>query len=510
MGAEHWVWLQAVLGFGSRHLPDIVREFGGAERFYLERQSPKVRELGLSDTVLSRAAKCTLEDARSVVADSKRRGVDVLPYDSEEFPSQLRSIPDPPAVLYLEGQLPEDLFGRAVTVVGTRGFDEYGRQAAFSLCYRLGKAGCRLVSGVAEGIDATVYRAAKAVGSPEILVLPCGRAGSYLRSRFDMIEDVIDRGGCALSEMPPDEELHREAFRLRNRLLAGLSPVTAVVEAPEHSGALITASAAAEQGRAVYVMSGPKPNDPLFAGSHALLRDGASPLFKASDILQALSLMGGFTPDQRAAYAVSGKDLFDIYRAIFRVPVENSISRAKKKPAKRANPAGSSGGAARSDSDVKKQPSAGSGGGEHSDTPRGGGASAGSRYAAESASAPSDKSTSARSPENGAPARPSDKSISARPSVKPASETPSAKPAFSPAPAKSTSAPETAAPKVKLSDTAAAVYEALPVEGATADSVVVRTGLPGAKVLSSMTELEIKGLVVSAPGGRYIPVRDKI
>ncbi len=206
--------------------------------------------------------------------------------NEENYPVMLREIKDPPKVLYYAGDL--SLTGKTcVAVVGSRRASDYGRWAAGELGRRIAESGGAVVSGMAAGIDTCAHWGAI---ESTIAVLGCGIDICFPRSNLKL-RDRIASGGLILSEYPPGTSPTKFTFPKRNRIVSGLSKATVVVQAPNTSGALITAELAADQGRSVYAVPG-NINSEYHFGSNKLLRDGAMPLVVFDDLLEDLGLSG--------------------------------------------------------------------------------------------------------------------------------------------------------------------------------------------------------------------------
>lgn len=208
------------------------------------------------------------------------------------FPARLSTIPSPPTGLWIAGH-PEHLPSpstRAVAVVGCRAASRDGLDAARRMAGALAGAGVTVVSGLARGIDAAAHQATLDAGGRTIAVLGSGLARPY-PPEHAALADAIAASGAVVSEFPPDTPPRPWTFPLRNRLIAGLADAVVVVEAPERSGALITASAALDQGREVLVVPG-RVGGGRNRGGHRLIRDGARLVESADDVLEDL----GWTP----------------------------------------------------------------------------------------------------------------------------------------------------------------------------------------------------------------------
>lgn len=202
------------------------------------------------------------------------------------YPPALNDLPNPPAQLWWIGDL--SLLERTlVTIVGTRRATGYGERVTRELAASLARAGSCVVSGMALGIDAAAHRAALDAGGATIAILGTGADVAYPRAHVSLHREIAERG-LVISELPPGAHSHRGSFPNRNRILAAISRLTIVVEAPFDSGALITAKHANEVGRDVAVVPGPI-DSPQSQGSNLLMRDGAHPIVSIAD---ALSLAG--------------------------------------------------------------------------------------------------------------------------------------------------------------------------------------------------------------------------
>lgn len=206
------------------------------------------------------------------------------------YPASLLECPDRPRTLWARGRL--DVLDRpCVAIVGTRRATAYGERVARELGRVLAQAGASIVSGLARGIDASAHRGALDVDGATCAVLGTGLDVVYPRGHA-ALQEIIGQRGLLLSELKPDDAAHGGSFPLRNRIIAGLSVVTIVVEAGVKSGALITAAHALELGRTLAVVPGPI-DVPQTQGSNELLRDGAVAIVSMMD---AVALVGLTAP----------------------------------------------------------------------------------------------------------------------------------------------------------------------------------------------------------------------
>lgn len=203
------------------------------------------------------------------------------------YPKLLLEIPSPPDELYYFGDL--NLSLPAVAVVGTRRATQYGLNIAYSLAFDLAKAGVCVVSGLALGVDGRAHKGAVDAGGKTIAVLGSGL--DYIRplQNKDLANKIIETGGAIVSEFPHDHPPERWTYPQRNRIIAGLSKAIIVVEAPEKSGALITARLALDYNRDIGAVPGEITSLNSY-GPNALLKNGAAVIRSADDVLEMLGL----------------------------------------------------------------------------------------------------------------------------------------------------------------------------------------------------------------------------
>jgi len=203
----------------------------------------------------------------------------------ECFPRLLRELPDPPGLLFVRGELlPRDAV--AIAIVGSRHATHYGLRQAEKLAGSLALAGFTIVSGLARGIDAAAHRGALAAGGRTIAVLASGVVNIYPPEHEGLAAEIAG-SGALISEAPPHALPKGGTFPQRNRIISGLSKGVIVVEAATRSGALITARHALDQGREVFAVPGPVDSR-MSRGCHGLIRDGATLVETADDVLREL------------------------------------------------------------------------------------------------------------------------------------------------------------------------------------------------------------------------------
>lgn len=281
---KYWLWLAELPGLGNQSRLALLRHFGSPEDiFFADRE-----ELLLAEDVPQDQAELALDRdlsaADRILADCQRLGQRIMTIQDAEYPQRLRNIFDPPVVLYVKGRLPAIDEEAAIAVVGTRSCTPYGIASAERLSQELAACGAVVVTGLAKGVDSAAARGALRAGGTVVGVTGNGLDVYYPRESRDLYDDVA-AAGVLLSEYPPGSEPERHHFPARNRIMSGLSLAALVVEAPERSGALITAGLALDQGRDVYAVPGPI-GAPASVGCNRLIRDGAGLAAEGWDILR--------------------------------------------------------------------------------------------------------------------------------------------------------------------------------------------------------------------------------
>ena len=227
----------------------------------------------------------------------RRANLRVVTLDDPAYPAWLLAIEMPPHALFVQGDVTALSASAAVAIVGTRDPTDAGRLTAIRIAGSVTRAGGLVVSGLAMGIDGVAHHAAVEVGGPTVAVIGSGHAQLYPSAHRELSTRIVATGGAVMSELPPHVHPSRATFPRRNRLIAGLTDATIVVEAPAKSGALITANWALEQGRECFVVPG-AIDDPAYAGSLALLRQYGGQARSVATVAQLLDDLGLVIEDE--------------------------------------------------------------------------------------------------------------------------------------------------------------------------------------------------------------------
>jgi DNA processing protein len=218
----------------------------------------------------------------------KKYDVGYITLNDKEYPPLLKEIHDCPVVLFIRGNI-KSLKMPALAIVGSRKFSNYGQKVAYNLSKACSEAGMSIVSGLALGIDASAHKAALDAGGVTIGVLGCGLDQIYPVSNYQLGKEMIEKGGAIISEFPIGTPPMKYNFPARNRIIAGLSVGTLVVEAAEQSGALITAYQSLEYNREVFAVPG-DIDSIQSAGTNKLIQNGAKMVLSPEDIFNELNI----------------------------------------------------------------------------------------------------------------------------------------------------------------------------------------------------------------------------
>lgn len=278
----YWLWLVMVFGAGNTRIWEVMKLAETAEAVYERLQSDPPTSLQGRE---KRAIKTvTLKQVDAILQQCEKKKIQVLCYNDDAYPEQLRHIYNPPSVLFYQGNLNLLREYPILTVVGTRRPSKYSIQVADSLVTSLAKSGFLIASGFAVGVDSIAHRAALFASRKTVAVMGCGLDVPYPKENAASKKYFI-RYGLMLSEYLPGSRPDGWHFPVRNRILAGIGIGTLVIQAPERSGALITAEHAVEQGKPVFCVPPSNIFDKQCTGVVKYLREGAISVFDAEDII---------------------------------------------------------------------------------------------------------------------------------------------------------------------------------------------------------------------------------
>jgi len=287
---EKWLKLIRADSVGPTTFANLIKHFGSPDRAL----GASVSELTHIDGIGFKTAEQIVRsrnqfDTTAELELAEKLSVWIIHLEDERYPPSLKQIYDPPPVLYIKGSL-TDADNLAIAIVGTRRCSLYGQEQSSRLAHFLGSAGFTICSGMARGIDTAAHQGALSAKGRTIAVQGCGLANIFPPENIKLFDLIAESGAC-ISELPLQYEPLSENFPPRNRIIAGLSLATIIVEAPFNSGALITARAALDNNREVMAVPG-KIDSPLSKGAHQLIKQGAKLVESVEDVMEALGYIG--------------------------------------------------------------------------------------------------------------------------------------------------------------------------------------------------------------------------
>ena len=317
----HWIWLATRPHMNDRDRLAVLSHFGNPEDIFFADSAAYADVPNMTKQIAQSLQEKDLHKAGDILQECVDLGIHICTFHDGAYPSRLKNIADPPMVLYYVGHLPDLDGSPVIAAVGTRKASAYGMNVARRIGGQLARCGAIVVSGMAAGIDGAAASGALTAGGTVVGVLGCGADIVYPACNRALFADV-ERHGCLISEFPPGTDPLKWNFPRRNRIMSGLANGVLVVEAPEQSGALITAKQAADQGRDVFVVPG-NVDVPNCVGSNALLREGAIPVRNGWDVVsEYLNLYpdkirtdksfvqpAGFTGEERTEQKVAQKPM---------------------------------------------------------------------------------------------------------------------------------------------------------------------------------------------------------
>lgn len=316
----YWVGFNFVKGIGSVRMRALLDAFHGDLKAAWEAPISKFESIGLSGRIIENLIRVRSQiDVEQIWKRMAAAGITALTWEDQTYPRMLREIDQPPPILYQKGEvLPED--ETAVAIVGTRRVTAYGRGVTEELAGYLARNRVTVVSGLARGVDAVAHRAALRAGGRTIAVLGSGVDRIYPPEHQQLAAEIAE-AGAVVSDYPPGTAPESNNFPPRNRIISGLSLAVVVIEASDTSGALITASFAADQNRDVLAVPG-NITSPNSRGTNLLIQNGARPVLKPEDVLEALNLEQVNT--RRLARTLLPADATE--EKVFKIIGENALS----------------------------------------------------------------------------------------------------------------------------------------------------------------------------------------
>jgi DNA processing protein len=302
---EACIALNMLPTMGPVRLRKLLEFFQTPERILAARRDDLRKVDGIGREVVDQISNW--ESIVDLPAESQRIkefGATVITQFSPQYPKSLREIHSPPIVLYVWGEI-QERDHHAIGIIGARRTTHYGSESAKKLAYQLAYAGLTVISGLARGIDTAAHQGALAAKGRTIAVIGSGLSRLYPPENKALAEKIRNGNGAIVSEFSMEIEPDRQTFPMRNRIISGWSHGILVVEAGANSGALITASQALEQGRAVYAVPG-HINAPSAIGSNRLIQQGAKLVMDANDILDDLQIL---VPEAKPAPGTAARPL---------------------------------------------------------------------------------------------------------------------------------------------------------------------------------------------------------
>jgi len=443
------IWFSLRCGAANREFQPLLEIFGTPYEIF-NASASELEDLPCSQNLKNRLMDKSLGEATRIMEYCEANDVEILFWQSEQYPTILRSLMDPPVLLYCKGTLPAMSEKLCISVVGTRSMREYGKRMAYKIGYELAAAGTVVVSGMALGNDSVATAGALAAGGQVVAVLGSGIDIVYPREHQALFERILSQG-AVVTEYPPTTPPAGRNFPVRNRLISGLSKGTVVVEGDLRSGSMITARNAIFQGRDIYAFPG-NVGETNSSGTNQLISDGAIIVLSARDVLEN--------------YAFIYRDVLDLDRLRYVEPyslpdedfladlgIGHRVAVPKEEPSPQPP---------REEAPARTQ----------------------TRTADRSRKRPPAKEPQAPAPQTAAPAQ---------------------RKKQDPPPPVTTSRHGDTSRHIlqKLTETQRRVFEALPLDHAVSLDYITREGFSAGEVMAAMTVLEIRGLTVTLPGGLY-------
>ncbi|MBE7047452.1 MAG: DNA-protecting protein DprA [Ruminococcaceae bacterium] len=278
---EMWLWLSCTR-LASAKIYKLYEMFESVENIYTLSESTMRMTGFLTNADINKLNDKSTEEAQRIYDSIQNNNIKIITIDSPDYPESLRNLSDPPCVLYIKGKFIDLNRYASISIVGSRRPTQYGAYSAEYIAREVAKKGYIIISGLADGIDSFAHTGALMAEMPTVAVLGCGIDKVYPASNTNLATKIV-KDGMLISEYPPGTPPAKHRFPERNRIIAALSLATAVIEANENSGSLITSKLALELGKDIFALPG-NITSPRSKGTNCLIRDGAYIITDPDDI----------------------------------------------------------------------------------------------------------------------------------------------------------------------------------------------------------------------------------
>ncbi len=283
-----WLWLSLSCHITKSKMIKLFDFFGSVDNIFIAEREDYEKLSFLKSNDIELLCQKDTKEAKEHLCLLKDKGISVITIGDELFPSSLCDIPNHPCILYAKGKIRKLSQDECISIVGSRTPQSYGKNITYELAFSLASQGLTVVSGMADGVDSLAHRGALDAGGFTVAVLGCGVDVIYPRGNFELYEKIA-ANGMIISEYPLSARPEKFSFPERNKIVAALSRATLVTEANTKSGSLITSECAKKYGRHIFAVPG-NITSSLSGGTNELIRDGASVVTGAEDILKFYGL----------------------------------------------------------------------------------------------------------------------------------------------------------------------------------------------------------------------------
>lgn len=294
---KYLIWLALIFGSTSHAVWEVIETYDTVYQAYAEITGGSC-PLPMTSNQKKNIENISLRKAEEIISYCAGNDINIISYNSQDYPEELKNISCPPPVLYCRGDISCIKNGKNITCVGTRNPSNYTQKIISGICTELAVNNFTIVSGFAVGCDIIAHMSAVNNSGKTACILGCGLDVNYPSQNQQYRKSIIENGGVFVSEFPPETPAFARNFPQRNRILSALSRVTIVFEAGEKSGSLNTASLVCGQNKKLFCIPPADISDCRYAGNINLLRTCAEPLYSIDDILNIY----GFTENKPEVY----------------------------------------------------------------------------------------------------------------------------------------------------------------------------------------------------------------